>query len=845
MLIEFDRINEPDKLGNKGIFLCVLRSSGFNVPDGFVLDSDTYDEFINASGLNIRQLLDGFENSDINALCSKVADIIDLNGAKKVIFNCISGKIDENTEYAVRSSSTKEDTGTLSFAGQYETFLNVKGTQKIVDAVINCYKSLFSPTVLSYLSANGIDAEGLKMAVVIQKMVHADYSGVAFTVNPISGNDKTIIIEAVKGLGESLVGGKAKPERYSCGWYDGINTSAVDNKLISPDMLREMSDTFLGIQMKFGYPCDIEFAVENGVLYILQARAITRIGYSGIEDVWSTADFKDGGVSAYVCTPYMWSLYEYIWEYALKKFILDSKILRPSDVDKKVGDMFYGRPYWNMTTVKKAMSSVPGYKEREFDSEYGVKITYEGDGDTTGITPSSLIKIAGIALAQRKILKERDENAEHYKRDLLAKYSTYRYSIDDEMSDKEFIIKWYKLTKADYLYSESTYFRQIFINTIHQALYKDGLLKYVSESDYLGLLSGIDNISHLLPFYEMWETTRKIRADKSSFDYWQNNQADMISSELDEDKFFLGDVREFIEKYGYHSDRELDVSYPCYCEDTKTVVAMFRDSVMLDDSCSPVDDKERQRQQYLSRLKMIKKKVSSHKFKKIKAKVEKMRNMLWWREEFRDVSTRFYCVIRLYTLRLSKILAADGTLEKADDIWMLKVGDLWNFFDERISPDELRSIVSKNRKYYNSFSHYTSDNEIGCVFDKESKQTVTKKDGFFGLGCNNGSVTATARVVESLDDIGRLRHGDILITKYTDTGWTCKFAMLSGIVTEYGGILCHAAIVSREYGIPCIVCAVDAMKKIKDGSTITINGTTGEIIAVKDKQSLCENKAGQ
>ena len=89
--------------------------------------------------------------------------------------------------------------------------------------------------------------------------------------------------------------------------------------------------------------------------------------------------------------------------------------------------------------------------------------------------------------------------------------------------------------------------------------------------------------------------------------------------------------------------------------------------------------------------------------------------------------------------------------------------------------------------------------------------------------------------VKTFDEITKLEKNDILVTKFTDTGWTTKFAKLSGIVTEYGGILCHTAIVSREYGIPCIVCAYDAMKKIKDGDLITINGTTGEIVIENKK----------
>jgi pyruvate,water dikinase len=439
-----------------------------------------------------------------------------------------------------------------------------------------------------------------------------------------------------------------------------------------------------------------------------------------------------------------------------------------------------------------------------------------------------------MVIAQKKILKERNQNAERYKDDLLKKYESYRSTYRDAIDEKAFEQKWVQLTREVYLQSESTYFWQIFINTIHQSLYKEGLLKYVSNSEYIGLLSGIDQISHLLPFYDMWETSRKIRIDEKVFSYWKNTPPEQIQQELKSGRYYLDEVCEFIEAYGYHSDKELDVTYPCYYEDTLTVIKMFRDSVLLDDSCSPVEDKKRQKKEYEKQLKKIQTQLSPGKYKKLETKIVNMRKMLWWREEFRDVSTRFYYIIRIYTIRLAEYYVKTGVLQSAEDIWMLKIGQLWDYIDGKLSAEDLQGIIAKSRTYYNSFRNYMSDNEIGSVFDLEGKQAAQNKEGIYGLGCNNGVVTATARVIENLGQIDRLQQGDILITKFTDTGWTCKFAMLSGIVTEYGGILCHSAIVSREYGIPCIVCVHDVMNKIKDGSRITIDGTTGEVTIVRE-----------
>ena len=126
-----------------------------------------------------------------------------------------------------------------------------------------------------------------------------------------------------------------------------------------------------------------------------------------------------------------------------------------------------------------------------------------------------------------------------------------------------------------------------------------------------------------------------------------------------------------------------------------------------------------------------------------------------------------------------------------------------------------------------------SENEIGQ--DLGVSDAVKKPNSVIkGLGANNGKVVGIARVIESFDEINRLQKNDILVTKFTDTGWTPKFAILSGIVTEYGGILCHAAIVSREYGIPAIVSCHDVMSKIKDGQKIMIDGTSG-IVAIMEE----------
>lgn len=821
------REQENGKLGNKGKFLLLMKQNGFNVPDGFVLDSDTYDETVRGKAEEIiSQALENLNKDNIKETSNGLNELFNKIKLSEKTADEIKSIVSSDKLYAVRSSGTKEDLDEFSFAGQYQTFLNTK-PEDVEARVIDCYRSMFSEIILSYLVNRKIDLKDLKMSVVVQEMVASDKSGICFTIDPVTGNDKTMLIEVSEGLGEDIVSGKTVPEQYHYNWYDNKETDRkADNKLISEAKVEEYAKVFASIQQQFGYPCDIEFAIKDDELFILQSRRITKLNYSGINDVWTTADFKDGGVSANVCTPYMWSLYEYIWEYSLRVFIVSTKILKDEQLPKKLGEMYYGRCYWNLSAVKKTMEQIVGYKEREFDNEYGIVGDYEGDGKVTGATPKVLFHMIPIIIEQTKVLNDRKKNSERYKQELLDLYYDYKKHLDEGTIDditKEF----YKITHETYLRSETTYFHQIFINTIHQSLYKDSLLKYVSESEYLSLLASIDNISHLLPFYDMWDITRKIRSNEDTAQYWKDTEAVEIAKDLNGDKFELPLVKKLIDDYGYHSDKELDITYPCYYEEPEVMISMVKDMALLDDSYSPEADKERGVAVYTKILDNLKKNVSAGKYKKIADKVSNMRKMLWWREEFRDVSTRFYYMLRMYTIEYAKKLVSDGVLEKVDDVWFLKVGNLWDYIDGKKTKEDLNDLIRRNKFYYNAYRNYISDNEIGHNFHVISE--AANKNSIRGLGANNGKITGTARVIEDFTQIDRLQEGDILVTRFTDTGWTPKFAILSGIVTEYGGILCHAAIVSREYGIPAIVCCKDAMSKISDGQQITIDGSTGVV----------------
>lgn len=847
-----------EKIGNKAKSLIIMKDNKINVPDGFVLNTDLYNEFIKYNKIDkkINEFLFELNKKNIKNISKKIILLFeDLKFSSKIEKE-IKLKLDNNKKYAIRSSGNKEDLEDYSFAGQYESFLSVDFND-VLNKVIDCYKSMFSENILSYYLDNNIDLKNISMAVIVQEMIDTEYSGIAFTINPITGNDKEMLIEVAEGLGENIVSGKVVPEQYYFNWYDNKYLYNENNKFLNKKIFKEITDIFLSIQILFGHPCDIEFGILKEKVYIFQARKITKLKYLRLEDIWSTADFKDGGISATISTQYMWSLYEYVWEIILRKYILDSKLLTKKEMNKKLGNMFYSRGYWNMSVVKLAMSKVIGYKEKNFDNEYGIIGNYEGDGETTGISLKSIIHVIKMIIAQNKILKIRDKNVEKYITELLDKYEKYKL---DYMNNNISNIKetWYHLIKVDYLESESIYFWQIFINTVQQALYKEKLFKYINESEYLILLSNIENISHLRPSYEMWDISRIIRKNKNEKRYWLNTDLNLIVKDInkynsnkeknkksknvknsknnknneDRNEIFTK-INKLIDEYGYHSDKELDITYKCYYEDITQFISNIKDLVLLEDKFSPFNNQEKMKIEYNKVLVKIKEKYGKRKYLQIKKIINRMREMLWWREEFKDISTRFYYIIRIYTLELAKTLVKENILKEIDDIWFLKIEDIWDFLNNNITKNELLLKISKNKVYYNSYRNYISENEIGNFNKINNKSNESNKIDdnkiIKGLGGNSGIAIGTARVIKDFNEIDRLEENDILITKFTDTGWTTKFAILSGIVTEFGGVLCHATIVSREYGIPAIVNCPDVMKKIKDGQKIKIDGATGII----------------
>lgn len=315
----FEDLNREDVAiaGGKGANLGELTQAGIPVPPGFVITSKTYDQFIKETGIfdeimDILDRLDVNNNQELQQAAKDIKKII--NGTEipdeiKIIiveaYNALCRRIGkENAFVAVRSSATAEDLPEASFAGQQDTYLNVKGEYELINYVRQCWASLFGARAIFYREENNFDHSKVYIAVVIQEMVEAEKAGVMFTVHPSTGEEK-ILIEAAWGLGEAVVSGTVTPDTI---WVDKESGDVLDYqvseknimyqkdpqegktvKIPVPDDLKKkrvLSDeeiaqlTELGkkIQNHYDFPQDTEWAIESGEVFMLQSRPVTTLG---------------------------------------------------------------------------------------------------------------------------------------------------------------------------------------------------------------------------------------------------------------------------------------------------------------------------------------------------------------------------------------------------------------------------------------------------------------------------------------------------------------------------------------------------------------------------------------
>lgn len=781
-----------DKCGNKAMFLSMLEAKGYNIPLGVVIDFEEFKKIVKEQNLDFETI------STLN-----IPDYI-IDEIFKVI--------PENKRCVVRSSPKLNDCSTLNF-GEYANFLNIaRDRHSLKEKIKEAFLSLYSEENLKYYKRNNIDIGKLEMNIIVQEMIESNVSGVLFTVNPTNGKDTGIVIEFSRGAGDAVLG-KIVPERIVYDWEKQLYIEEPKINLLGESSIKKIINIALSLQQEIGFPIDLEFGVYDSKLYIFKLNPITKIEYNDVYYRYTNSNLENINNLSTL----MLSLDSDVLDSAQKNFskivanISDDDILEPVVITK------FSRLYWNLTFLKKILENVPGYIERYLDEKLKVRIDYLDNG------VENIQENRKIRLFNKKdvlnLLKRQEVNTQEYRRTKIA-------ALDKENED---LIQKIKENIKIYMDSKSMYIWQQLKNEVFKINLNQKFNGILTRNETQNLLVGIDNKYSNAPFLYMWDLSRKIRENKEKLKFFEDNldaEIFYVYRKNPENENIKEMLTDFIKQYGYHSSNESDIIYATYSDEILKVIKMYRDMIDLDDTYDPLSELKMQNKLYETSIKKLEENLKPAQLKSALKEIEYVRKLNKDEYALYDLTLIARHKLRENLLNLAKEYKSEYIIEKEEDIFFLRYEDILNVD----LVNELNKKILKNKIYYNSFRNYTPESDILPCSRQQFKIDYRKK--LKGIGASFGKVTARACVIDSKEDLKNLKKDDVVIASYLDKDVfeNINLSQISGIITEFGGMLCHFAVKARENRVPCIVGLQDATKIIRTGETLVINGDTGDVI---------------
>ena len=704
-------------------------------------------------------------------------------------------------KYAIRSSSYLEDGEKNSFAGQFDTYLNVS-PKDINKKVKQCFNSVNNKNVLDYLRKNKIDKTNLKMDVIIQEMVNSNLSGIIFTANPQGLLNETVIVVG-KGLGNKIVEDRIDTTTYyynntdNIYYYDGkkdlLSKKQIDELLILSNRIKELLGEYI----------DIEFAIEKDKIYILQARPITTINDKK-QVILDNSNIVESypGVSSPLTISFVKKVYSGVFRSLSLRITKNKKLIEKNyDYFNNMVSSSNGRIYYKISNWYGLLETLPFHKKiiPIWQDMMGVNNkSYEKN--ILRISPFTRIKTFFNILFE---LKKSQKNMEILNNKFIEINNEFNNSFKKGMKTKDILKLYVKI--RDELFS---IWDVTLINDLYTFIYTGRLKNKLKKKNYSEetineYISGISNIESLKPIKELINLSY-IKGKISKDEY----------KEL---------FNDYINLYG---DRNL--------EELKLESKTFRTNPEL------LNKKIREYRKDKKKLKELYEELNSNKSTKIKTNslTKKVISGISNREISRLNRTRIYGMVRTMFIEIGKNLVKERKIRKVEDIFYLDIEEIVN--NKKLDLKKLISVRKKEYIMYKELPNYSRLIFSEKEFDKHHKRVnkVEKeisKNILEGTPTSNGKAVGEALVIEDINKKYDVKD-KILITKMTDPGWVFLLANAIGIISEKGSLLSHTAIISREIKIPSIVGVEDATTIIKTGDYISMDATTGKIEIIRRRK---------
>jgi len=758
--------------------------------------------------------------------------VIGTCGASEKEISDMLTNFDEDIEFAVRSSATDEDGVHHSFAGQFETYLNVPKSA-VFENIKKVQESISTERAQAYRRERGVDSISVP-AVMVQQMLKADCAGVAFGANPVTGNTKECIISAVSGLGDKLVEGLVDADTYTVyeNTVDGIGVLTHEQCLEVAELCKKTSRFF-------GHYQDIEWAYENGKLFLLQSRPITSLqkfsAKSGYINIWDNSNIAESYNG--VTTPLTFSFIRLAYEHVYREM---SRMLGVSE--KKIADNDYifthmlglcdGQVYYNLLSWYKLIAILPGYKTNSkfMEQMMGVKEELPEKVRTLLPPPSD----SSIFTAVKRLWKHHRRNEK--------KVSAFFDLLDDTIKSRDLsnfslfeLAQYYRELENKLLKHWDAPVINDFFSMIFYGLLKNTSKKWcdlTDENKFNGLLRGTGDIISAEPARLVREIAEMVCHDTN-----------LISSLTSDDVFNIqkkmpdtvkAKIDEYLYKFGDRCINELKLeSSTLYDDPISLYRAIGNFAVKLNSGdVKTVEDNFNEHEI-----------INKAGFKKpiYKWILKNARDTIRNRENLRFERTRVFGTVRSIFKEIGMRLASFKVIDKRDDIFYLELGEILAFIEGTATTLDLRGLVDVRKKEFLDFERLEHDRfeTYDCVSISKRHVNQTENehvnsDTLHGLGCCPGIVRGRARVITDPKD-AVIHSGEILVAQRTDPGWIMLFPVAAGVLVEYGSLLSHAAIVVREMGIPAVVSVKNLFKIIETGDLIELDGEKGLVTIIEKR----------
>jgi len=815
LILHSDACRDVAVVGNKAGNLAILKQAGFDVPEFVVIPTNVF----TAPPLADR-------------LQSMLPDRL----------SHLAGN-----RFAVRSSSVEEDGAVNSFAGQFASFLDV-AKPELLSRARQVAASGQRDHVVAYRQTAGATSARQGPAVMIQEMVDADAAGVAFAADPVSGDRDTAVVAATCGTGESLVGGELQGDTWHVDPDAGIACRSLEGgaPVLTDAEVRAVVALVREVSAFIGRPQDIEWAIRQSRLYLLQSRDITALKSArpdGNYALWDNSNIVEsyGGVT----TPLTFTVAREAYQEAYRHM---GRVLGVSEKDIAANERAYaqmiglirGRVYYNLLNWYRLLLLTPGFRFNRGFMEQMMGVT-EGLPDDVTPKPAaggrfaavrSTMGLARVAcrLVVRMITHNRDVRRFHRRLEALL------VPVDLSSMNVDQLIDYYEHLQQRVIRAWDTpLVNDLFCMIFHGALRqvsKRWLADDMAEI-HNDLVAGEAGIVSLEPVRRMRDMANTVVDDPLMIQALRIGSRSDIEALARRAESFSAQRDAYLERFGDRCLDELKLESQTLCDDPLPLYRAVGQLASTGGKESLPDDSRQTAECKLAKAlsgRPLRRRIYGWLLCRARTRVRD-------RENLRFERTRVYGRVRAVFVEIGRRFAGQGQLADAADVFYLQASEIEGHIRGTGIGGSLLTLVASRRA---EFQAYCDEADLPRRFvtcgppQLESSMQlpalpdVSSADSQEGQACSPGIVRGPVRIVRDPRNTD-FRSGEILVAERTDPGWVTIFPLVKGMIMERGSLLSHSAIVARELGIPAVVGVDDACRWLVDGDWVELDGSTGVI----------------